>query len=74
MEFAFIRVGNRGYGAEGKMLEDDRFEENVEGALQAGIKVGVYFYTQALNEEELLEEANFVLKKIAPEKPFSVSI
>lgn len=68
VEFAFIRVGNRGYGAEGKMVEDDRFEENVEGALQAGIKVGVYFYTQALNEEELLEEANFVLEKIAPYK------
>lgn len=68
VEFAFIRVGNRGYGAEGKMLEDDRFEENVEGALQAGIKVGVYFYTQALNEQELLEEANFVLEKIAPYK------
>lgn len=68
VEFAFIRVGNRGYGAEGKMLEDDRFEENVEGALQAGIKVGVYFYTQALNEQELLEEANFVLEKLAPYK------
>lgn len=68
VEFAFIRVGNRGYGAEGKLLEDDRFEENVEGALQAGIKVGVYFYTQAMNEEELLEEANFVLEKIAPYK------
>lgn len=68
VEFAFIRVGNRGYGAEGRMLEDDRFEENVEGALQAGIKVGVYFYTQALNEEELLEEAEFVLEKIAPYK------
>lgn len=68
VEFAFIRVGNRGYGAEGKMVEDSKFEENVEGALQAGIKVGVYFYTQALNEEELLEEANFVLDKIAPYK------
>jgi len=55
VHFVIIRVGNRGYGAEGKMLEDNKFEENVEGALQAGIKVGVYFYTQALNEEELLE-------------------
>lgn len=68
VEFAFIRVGNRGYGANGTLLEDERFEENVEGALQAGIKVGVYFYTQALNEEELMEEANLVLEKIAPYK------
>ena len=68
VEFAFIRVGNRGYGSEGKLLEDEMFEANIEGALQAGIKVGVYFYTQALNEEELLEEAELVLRKIAPYK------
>lgn len=68
VEFAFIRVGNRGYGSEGRLVEDERFEENVEGALKAGIKVGVYFYSQAITEEELLEEANLVLKKIAPYK------
>ena len=68
VEFAFIRVGNRGYGSEGKLLEDDMFETNIEGALQAGIKVGVYFYTQAVNEEEVLEEAELVLQKIAPYK------
>lgn len=68
VEFAFIRVGNRGYGSEGKLLEDERFEDNVEGALEAGIKVGVYFYTQAVNEDELLEEVNLILKKIAPYK------
>ena len=68
VEFAFVRVGNRGYGTEGKLMEDEMFEANVEGALQAGIKVGVYFYSQALNEEELLEEAELVLRKIAPYK------
>lgn len=68
VEFAFIRVGNRGYGSEGKLLEDDMFETNIEGALQAGIKVGVYFYTQAVNEEEVLAEAQLVLQKIAPYK------
>ncbi len=67
VEFAFIRVGNRGYGS-GKLVEDETFEENIEGALSAGIKVGVYFYTQAINEEEVLEEANLVLEKIAPYK------
>lgn len=67
VEFAFIRVGNRGYGS-GKLVEDETFEKNVKEALSAGIKVGVYFYTQAINEEELLEEANFVLEKIAPYK------
>ena len=67
VEFAFIRVGNRGYGT-GELVEDDRFEANIQGALAAGIKVGVYIYSQAITEEEALEEANFVLEKIAPYK------
>ena len=67
VEFAFLRVGYRGYGT-GKLLEDDRFEENIQAALAAGIKVGVYFYSQAVNETEVLEEAQFVLEKIAPYK------
>jgi GH25 family lysozyme M1 (1,4-beta-N-acetylmuramidase) len=67
VEFAFIRVGYRGYGT-GKLMEDEFFEENIKGALSAGIKTGVYFYSQAVTEEELLEEAAFVLEKIAPYK------
>lgn len=67
VEFAFIRVGNRGYGT-GQLVEDDYFTANIEGALAAGIKVGVYIYSQAINEQEALEEANFVLEKIAPYK------
>ncbi len=67
VEFAFIRVGYRGYGT-GKMVEDEYFEDNIKGAAAAGIKVGVYYYSQAINEEEVLEEANFVLEKIAPYK------
>ena len=66
VEFAFIRVGNRGYGAEGRLVEDEYFVDNIEGAQAAGIKVGVYFYSQAITEEEVLEEANFVLERIAP--------
>ncbi len=68
VEFAFIRVGNRGYGSEGTLMEDPMFETNASGANKAGIRVGVYFYTQALNEQELLEEVDMVLKKIAPYK------
>lgn len=65
VQFTFIRGVYRGYGS-GKLVEDERFEENVQGALDAGIKVGVYCYSQAINEEELLEEANLILQKIAP--------
>ena len=66
VEFAFIRVGYRGYGSSGRLVEDEYFEKNIQGALKAGIKVGVYFYSQAITEEEAVEEANFVLERIAP--------
>lgn len=64
VEFAFIRVGNRGYGVNGKMVEDDCADQNMDGAAENGIPYGVYFFTQAINEEEMLEEANFVIEKI----------
>lgn len=68
VEFAFIRVGIRGYGAEGRLVADEGFEENIENALSNGIKVGVYFFTQATTEEEAKEEAAFVTELIAPYK------
>ena len=66
VEFAFIRVANRGWGSNGTLMEDEKFEDNILGAQAAGIKTGVYIYSQAITEEELLEEANLVLSKIAP--------
>lgn len=63
--FAFIRVGNRGYGT-GAIVDDSMFEVNIQKANEAGIKVGVYFFSQAITEEEALEEVNYVLEKIAP--------
>lgn len=65
VKFAFIRVGNRGYGT-GAIVEDAQFENNIKGAISNGIQVGVYFFSQAINEEEALEEAKFVLEKVAP--------
>lgn len=65
VEFAFIRVGNRGYGT-GKLVEDSTFDDNMQGALDAGINVGVYIYSQAITEEEIREEFQLVMDKIAP--------
>ncbi len=65
VEFAFLRVGLRGYGT-GKVVLDEQFENNIKGALENGIKVGVYFYSQSVNQEEVLEEARLVLSQIAP--------
>ena len=63
VEFAMIRVGFRGYES-GRMVADECAAANLEGALAAGLKVGVYFFSQAVSVDEALEEANFVLKAI----------
>lgn len=68
VEFAIIRVGIRGWGSEGTMKEDAQFKANIEGAIAAGVKVGVYFFTQAITEAEVDEEVQFVLDSIAPYK------
>lgn len=60
-EFAFIRLGYRGYGQEGKLNLDSEFYNNLTNADSAGMYVGVYFYSQAINETEAVEEAEFVI-------------
>lgn len=63
IDFAIIRCGYRGYGS-GKLVEDSTFRQNIQGATAAGLKVGVYFYSQAINEEEAVEEASMVLSLV----------
>ncbi len=65
VEFAIIRAGYRGQTS-GGIYEDAYFKTNMNGAIANGIKVGVYFYSTAINETEALEEAAWVVKKIAP--------
>ena len=65
VDYAMIRIGIRGYGT-GEIVMDDTFDENMRGALQNGIGVGGYFFTQAISEEEALEEANAVIEALAP--------
>ncbi len=60
VDFAFVRVGYRGYET-GKLVEDENCKTNIENALKNNIKTGVYFYTQAITEEEAVEEAEFVI-------------
>lgn len=63
VEYAIIRVGYRGY-TQGDTALDELFYENVGGALENGIEVGVYFFSQAITEEEAVEEAEIVLRAI----------
>lgn len=63
-DFAFIRAGYRGY-TEGEMFEDRYFRQNMDGAIENGVKVGLYFFSQAITPEEAVEEAEFLLELIA---------
>lgn len=63
VDFAIIRAGYRGY-TEGKIYEDTQFLNNVKGAYNNGIKIGLYFYSSAVNKAEVIEEANYVLNLI----------
>lgn len=65
VSYAFIRAGYRG-SSKGNLVEDEYFQDNINGALDNGIDVGVYFYTQAITEAEAIEEAEMVLDLIEP--------
>ena len=77
VDFAFIRVGIRGYGQAGNLAEDKMFRKNIEAAKTAGVPVGVYFITQSITDEEAIEEANWVLEKVKKyniEYPIAIDI
>lgn len=63
VEFVIIRAGYRG-SVSGSLVEDPYFKENIRGAKEAGLDVGVYFFTQAVNEVEAVEEASAVLSLV----------
>ncbi|SDB48905.1 glycoside hydrolase family 25 protein [Butyrivibrio sp. INlla16] len=63
IDFVMIRVGLRG-SVEGTILEDDYFKTNIKNAQKAGLEVGVYFYSQSIDADEAVEEAEYVLKQI----------
>lgn len=64
IDFCFIRIGNRGY-SEGVISLDQEFINNIEGAKNAGLDVGVYFFSQAISEQEAIEEADFVIENLS---------
>lgn len=62
-DYVMIRVGARGYST-GQITLDENFDDNMQRAKEAGLDVGVYFYSQAITEAEAVEEANFVLEHL----------
>lgn len=63
IDFCMIRVGARGYES-GKLVLDEYFTDNIKRATDAGLKVGVYFFSQAITTAEAIEEANMVLQNV----------
>lgn len=63
VDYAIIRAGYRGF-VSGKLMTDNKFERNVKEASKNGIDIGLYFFTQAINEQEAIEEANYVLNLV----------
>ena len=68
VEFTFIRTGYRGYKT-GKFAGDDLALDNIQGAYKAGVGVGVYFFSQAINEKEAVEEAEWVIDLVKDYSP-----
>lgn len=62
VKFAMVRLAYRGWGAEGVIRADTRGLDNLQGATDAGLQVGVYFFSQAISVEEAIEEARFLLQ------------
>ena len=67
IDFVMIRLGARGYGT-GQLILDEYFQDNIKRATDAGLQVGVYFYSQAISEAEAIEEANMVLRNLGDYK------
>lgn len=65
VDYVMIRVGSRGYNT-GKITLDEKFNEYIKAASEAGLQIGVYFASQAISQEEASQEADFVLQNLAP--------
>lgn len=63
IDFAIIRTGYRGYSS-GGLREDKYFRQNIQGANDAGVPVGAYFFSQATSVREAREEAAFVIDQL----------
>lgn len=69
IDMAIIRVGGRGYGGTGRLYFDDDFQRNIAEAKEAGLLVGIYYFSQAITEEEAVEEVDHAIKLMGNFKP-----
>lgn len=67
VDFVMLRLGQRGYHT-GEITVDEYFADNLHRAQNAGLEVGVYFWSSAISEEEAIAEADFVISTISDNK------
>ena len=67
VQFAIIRAGYRSYG-EGKLYPDKQVDNYIPAAINAGIPVGAYIFSQAITEKEAREEADYIISKVSKYK------
>lgn len=68
VDYVMIRLGGRGYSS-GQITLDENFKKYMDGAAEAELAAGVYFYSQAISQEEAVQEVNFILQNLEPYKP-----
>ncbi len=61
VKFVIIRCGYRGWGS-GVLVRDENFDSYIKGATSAGLDVGIYIFSQAINEKEAIEEASYIVE------------
>lgn len=59
-----VRLGYRGYGSSGTLVEDPKFYDNAQACIRYGIPLGVYFFPTSVSDAEAIEEANFIIQRI----------
>ena len=74
IQFAVIRAGYRGYGEAGSLRQDACFTANMEGARNNGLSIGIYFFSQATDAEEAVQEADYLLELLAPYGPSAFAL
>ena len=62
VDFAMLRLGYRGWGAKGTLVEDEYIQQNLAGTAASGIPIGAYFFSQATTLDEVHEEIEFMLE------------
>lgn len=64
IDFVMLRLGARGYGS-GQIMLDEKFADNITKATEAGLDIGIYFFSQAITTDEAVEEANFIMQNLS---------